>query len=200
MNHRRKLNSPDSVSRLLCHTISIAITAVIAMFAAEGGTIVWPTHPRIACFLAVLCAMAAGIAHMRLCAQFDTRRPTQSRVLLSSLLLIFAAVSITLGAIAEYRDLVDPLKTIEPVVLVVSFLDDLLHESARAVVPSCVGCFLEVLPLAALFLTVRKRRRVRRSSAVSLPASNSSCDATSAPAEDDVTVPLHIDLVAHTGE
>jgi hypothetical protein len=159
MRHEKKRlsgknpDNHDSVSRLLCHVISIAITAVIALFAAEGGTHVWPTHPRSAPVLALLCAAAAGIGLVRFCAQFGVKRPTQSRILLALVIAIFAAVSVTLGAIAEYRG----ARNIESTLLVCAFFGDFVRGSLEAVVPFCIGCFLEILPLAALLLLVRGR-------------------------------------------
>jgi hypothetical protein len=188
VTHVSKLNrkSHDQISRGLCHSISIAITAVLAVFAAEGAAALWPTHPVVAQLLAVLCAMAAGIGHIRFCAQFSVKNPTQSRLLLGGVIVIFGAVSVFLGSIAEYRTSVEPPSQIqrspmvevhaadhamsgrsnvatvarddqgkmEPAALVQSFVTDLRKGSANAQVPFWIGCFLELLPIATLLLTV----------------------------------------------
>jgi hypothetical protein len=145
----------------------------------------------IARILAALCAMAAGIGHIRFCAQFGVKQPTQSRLLLGLVILIFGTVSIVLGSIAEYQESGEPSPKSETVpifeasadlnptankseqvevplkdlskmpsaVLVGSFFSDLFLGSADALVPFCIGCFLEILPLAALLLTVHRRLR-----------------------------------------
>jgi hypothetical protein len=88
---------------------------------------------------------------MQFIAQFGRTRPTQSRILLGSVIVIFGTVSIILSAIAEYRG------SGASADLVVSFFGDLLHGNPDALVPFCIGCFLELLPLATLLLTVRAR-------------------------------------------
>jgi hypothetical protein len=147
-------------SRLLCHFISVAITGVLAVFAAPGAIALWPTHPKIACSLAVLCAIGAGIGHLRLCAQFGGKRPTQSRLLLLFLIAIFGTVSVNLGAIGAYRESGEHSlrTTIQSTALVVSFFGDLLRGRPEAVVPFFIGGFLEFLPLATLLLTVSRKR------------------------------------------
>lgn len=174
----------DRMPRRICHVISIAITAVLTVFAADGATTVWPTHPVVAQLLAALCAIAAGIGHVRLCAQISAKQPTQNRFLLGLVILIFGMVSVILGSIAEYRDSVQPATksdavpffearagvnptangrpagpeivkpSIERSSLLRSFFADLLSGAPDALLPFLIGCFLEVLPLATLLLAV----------------------------------------------
>lgn len=191
MSHKRKLSFEEAAGQWICHAVSILISAIMAVFALPGAVAVWPAHPKIGSGLALLCALAACVGHIRFCAQFGTTRPTQSRSLLGAVIVIFSVVSIMLGAIAEYQQYGEPSirsdsgpiaqahyadygnkgdgaedymadrTRSQPSILVVSFFGALRRASAEALVPFLIGCFLEVLPIATLLLLVPRKRRNR---------------------------------------
>lgn len=189
----RRNRIAQQLARLVTEVVAFSITLILAIFAADGAALVWPDHPSIGRIFAVLCAIAAGIGHIRFRAQCDIPRTAQTRLLIGAIVLLFGLTSVVLGSMSAYRQIYQPLQLpalpsidsashplnmidgvthpysiltgtprplpkvlaeqeLRSMTLVETFFQDLLAGSLDAVVPFCIGCFLELLPLATLFL------------------------------------------------
>lgn len=188
---RHAVKSSEPIAHWFVHCVSILITIVLTIFACDGAIVVWPTHPYEAMALAILCNCIACFGHVRFVHQFGTKRPTQNRWMLLTILLIFTSLSIVLGTIGEYHRFASGLVIdVEPVTdkaipvkiepgaesqqqtlpgvfgmpqkessIAAEFFSDLVAGRTNAVMPFMLSCWIESLPLLALFLLVPKCRR-----------------------------------------